>query len=139
ARLRAGALDARGACVVHALGNAEIRRRDQKRRHPAELGTMTKPNEKMKFAVFLMADSNYHIAGWRHPDAYVDAGSNIQRWIEFAKTLERGKLDMLFVADVIGVPGVRNPESLRYASTVDKFEPFTLLAALSSVTHRLGL
>ncbi len=100
---------------------------------------MTKPNEKMKFAVFLMADSNYHIAGWRHPDAYVDAGSNIQRWIEFAKTLERGKLDMLFVADVIGVPGVQNPESLRYASTVDKFEPFTLLAALSSVTHRLGL
>ena len=39
----------------------------------------------MKFAVFLMADSNYHIAGWRHPDAYVDAGSNIQRWIEFAR------------------------------------------------------
>jgi len=100
---------------------------------------MTAPNGKMKFAVFLMADSNYHIAGWRHPDAYVDAGSNIQRWIEFAKTLERGKLDMLFVADVIGVPGVQNPESLRYASTVDKFEPFTLLAALSSVTHRLGL
>jgi FMN-dependent oxidoreductase (nitrilotriacetate monooxygenase family) len=100
---------------------------------------MTAPNGKMKFAVFLMADSNYHIAGWRHPDAYVDAGSNIQRWIEFAKTLERGKLDMLFVADVIGVPGVHNPESLRYASTVDKFEPFTLLAALSSVTHRLGL
>ena len=90
----------------------------------------------MKFAVFLMADSNYHIAGWRHPDAYVDAGSNIQRWIEFAKTLERGKLDMLFVADVIGVPGVQNPESLRYASTVDKFEPFTLLAALSSVTQQ---
>jgi len=94
---------------------------------------------KMKFAVFLMADSNYHIAGWRHPDAYVDAGSNIQRWVEFAKTLERGKLDMLFVADVIGVPGIQNPESLRYASTVDKFEPFTLLAALSSITHRLGL
>ena len=93
----------------------------------------------MKFAVFLMADSNYHIAGWRHPDAYVDAGSNIQRWIEFAKTLERGKLDMLFVADVIGVPGVQNAGSLRYASTIDKFEPFTLLAALSSVTKHLGL
>ncbi len=67
---------------------------------------------KMKFAVFLMADSNYHIAGWRHPDAYVDAGSNIARWIEFAHTLERGKLDMLFVADVIGVPGTKDAESL---------------------------
>jgi FMN-dependent oxidoreductase (nitrilotriacetate monooxygenase family) len=94
---------------------------------------------KMKFAVFLMADSNYHIAGWRHPDAYVDAGSNIQRWIEFARIMERGKLDMLFVADVIGVQGVHNPEGLRYNPTIDKFEPFTLLAALSSVTSNIGL
>ena len=37
ARLRAAALDARGARFVHALGDAEICRRDQKRRHPAEL------------------------------------------------------------------------------------------------------
>ena len=59
----------------------------------------------MKFAAFMMADSNYHIAGWRHPESYADAGSNIQRWVEFARILERGKLDMLFVADTIGVPG----------------------------------
>jgi FMN-dependent oxidoreductase (nitrilotriacetate monooxygenase family) len=93
----------------------------------------------MKFAVFLMADSNYHSAGWRHPDAYVDAGSNLSRWVEFAQTLERGKLDMLFVADVIGVPGVHNPESLQFASTIDKFEPFTLLSVLSTVTQNIGL
>ena len=96
-------------------------------------------NGMMKLAVFLMADSNYHIAGWRHPDAYVDAGSNLQRWIEFAPTLERGKLDVLFVADVIGVPGVRNPEYLSHTPTTDKFEPFTLLAALSTVTKNIGL
>ncbi len=96
-------------------------------------------NGKMKFAVFLMADSNYHIAGWRHPEAYVDAGSNFQRWVEFARTLERGKLDMLFVADVIGVPGTKDIESLSYNPTIDKFEPFTLLAALSTVTSRIGL
>ncbi|MEQ1868262.1 MAG: nitrilotriacetate monooxygenase, partial [Micropepsaceae bacterium] len=66
----------------------------------------------MKFAVFLMADSNYHIAGWRHPDAVADAGSNFARWVEFARILERGKLDMLFVADVIGVPGTGDPRAL---------------------------
>jgi FMN-dependent oxidoreductase (nitrilotriacetate monooxygenase family) len=93
----------------------------------------------MKFAVFMLADSNYHIAGWRHPAAAVDAGSNIQRWIEFAQTMERGKLDMLFVADVIGVPGTGKPDSLRHASQIDKFEPFTLLAALSTVTRHIGL
>ena len=93
----------------------------------------------MKFAVFLMADSNYHIAGWRHPQAYADAGMNFQRWVEFAKTLERGKLDMLFVADVIGVPGLKDPEAMSYSPTIDKFEPFTLLAALSTVTSHIGL
>jgi len=98
-----------------------------------------KPQGTMKFAIFLMADSNYHIAGWRHPDAYVDAGSNFQRWVEFARTMERGKLDMLFIADVIGVPGVKDQESLSYTPTVDKFEPFTLLAALSAVTRHIGL
>jgi FMN-dependent oxidoreductase (nitrilotriacetate monooxygenase family) len=86
-----------------------------------------------------MADSNYHVAGWRHPDAFADAGSNFQRWIEFARIVERGKLDMLFVADVIGVPGVQNAEMLRHTSSADKFEPFTLLAALSSVTRNVGL
>ena len=93
----------------------------------------------MKFAVFLMADSNYHIAGWRHPDAYVDAGSNIRRWIEFAKTLERGKLDMLFVATSSACRACSIRRACVTPPTVDKFEPFTLLAALSSVTHRLGL
>jgi FMN-dependent oxidoreductase (nitrilotriacetate monooxygenase family) len=94
---------------------------------------------KMRLAVFLTADSNYHIAGWRHPDSYVDAGSNLRRWIEFAQTLERGKLDMLFVADVIGVPGVNDAEGLSHTPTVDKFEPFTLLAALATVTRHIGL
>src|ERR1044072_7364830 len=96
------------------------------------------PKPKMKFAVFLMADSSYHIAGWRHPDAYVDAGSNLQRWFEFARILERGKLDMLFVADVIGVPGTKDMESLSYQPTIDKFEPFPLLAALATVTRHIG-
>ena len=98
-----------------------------------------RPNEKMRFAVFMMADCNYHIAGWRHPDAYVDAGMNFRRWVEFAQTLERGKLDMLFVADTIGVPGTQDAESLSYTPTIDKFEPFTLLAALATVTRHIGL
>ena len=82
---------------------------------------------------------NYHIAGWRHPESYADAGSNIQRWIEFARILERGKLDMLFVADTIGVPGAGDPQYLTSTPTIDKLEPFTLLAALSSMTRNIGL
>jgi alkanesulfonate monooxygenase len=93
----------------------------------------------MKFAVFMHGDSNYHSAGWRHPEAYADGGLNFKRWIEFAHAMERGKLDMLFIADTIGVPGADSMETLSYQSLVDKFEPMTTLAALSSVTEHIGL
>jgi N-acetyl-S-(2-succino)cysteine monooxygenase len=93
----------------------------------------------MKLAVFMHGDSNYHSAGWRHPEAYADGGLNLKRWIEFAQIMERGKLDMLFIADTIGMPMTESPETLGQASLVDKFEPLTVLAALSPITEHLGL
>ncbi len=93
----------------------------------------------MKFAVFMSGDSNYHIAGWRLPEAYADTGMNIQRWSDLAHTMERGKLDMLFIADSIGVAGADNGEALSHSPLTDRFEPFTVLAALSSVTKNIGL
>ena len=56
----------------------------------------------IKLAVFMHGNSNYHIAGWRHPDAYADSAENIAHWAEFARTMERGKMDMLFIADSVG-------------------------------------
>jgi hypothetical protein len=73
------------------------------------------------------------------PEAYADGGLNFKRWIEFAHTIERGKLDMLFIADTVGVPGADSMETLSYQSLVDKFEPMTTMAALSSVTEYIGL
>jgi len=100
---------------------------------------MAKRKGQMKLAVFMGGDCNYHMAGWRHPEAYDDSGLNFRRWAEFARTMERGKLDMLFVADTIGVPGADDLEQLSHTSRVDKFDPLTVLAALSTVTERLGL
>ncbi len=93
----------------------------------------------VKLAVFMHGNSNYHMAGWRHPDAYADSAENIERWTEFARTMERGKLDMLFIADSVGIYGVNNPELLSYRDAIEKFEPFTALAALSVLTKNIGL
>jgi FMN-dependent oxidoreductase (nitrilotriacetate monooxygenase family) len=98
-----------------------------------------KPKRQMKFAVFMSGDSNYHMAGWRHPEAWDDAGTNFERWVEFARTMERGKLDMLFVADTIGIPGADDRAQLSHTSRAHRFEPLTLLAALSAITERIGL
>ncbi len=93
----------------------------------------------IKLAVFMHGNSNYHIAGWRHPEAYSDAAESIERWTEFARTMERGKMDMLFIADSVGIYGVGKPELLSHRDAIQKFEPLTALAALSSLTKRLGL
>jgi len=96
-------------------------------------------DRKIKFSVFLTADCNYHVAGWRHPDAYADSGVNLQHWIEYARTIERAKMDMLFIADTIGLPGVDRSDLIGFNTRGDKFEPFTLLSALSCVTSSIGL
>ncbi len=100
---------------------------------------MAAGKRQMKFAVFMSGDSNYHMAGWRHPDSYADGGLNFRHWAEFARTMERGKLDMLFIADTIGTPGSDDREQLSFTSKIDRFEPLTVLSALSQVTQNLGL
>ena len=72
------------------------------------------PKDQLKFAVFMSGDSNYHLAGWRLPDSYADSGMKLSRWVEFAKTMERGKLDMLFIADSIGMHGADDLDSTRH-------------------------
>ena len=93
----------------------------------------------MNLAVFLTADANYHHLGWRRPDAWVDGGSNFQRWIELARIAEAGKLDMLFIADQIAVVGGDNLEAITNSSKIARLEPMTLLAALASHTRNIGL
>jgi FMN-dependent oxidoreductase (nitrilotriacetate monooxygenase family) len=97
------------------------------------------PKDQLKFAVFMSGESNYHLAGWRLPESYADSGIRLDRWIEFAKTMERGKLDMLFIADSIGTHGADDPDSLRFNPKTDRLEPFTLLSALAAVTKHIGL
>ncbi len=94
----------------------------------------------LKLSVF-MSPTGGHAGGWRHPDAIVDAGFNYDRWIDLAKLLERGKLDMMFLADGNGVNGVENPALLSRNPITRPvvIEPVSLLSALATVTSRVGL
>lgn len=94
----------------------------------------------LKLSVF-MSPTGGHAGGWRHPDAIVDAGFNYDRWVEFAKLVERGKLDMMFLADGNGVNGIENPDLLSRNPITRPvvIEPVTLLSALATATSRVGL
>lgn len=94
----------------------------------------------LKLSVF-MSPTGAHVGGWRHPDASTDAGYTFEPWLEFVTLLERGKFDMMFLADGNGVNGVTTPELLAANPTLRPvvIEPISLLAALAPHTSRLGL
>ncbi|HEX4737327.1 MAG TPA: LLM class flavin-dependent oxidoreductase [Allosphingosinicella sp.] len=94
----------------------------------------------LKLSVF-MSPTGGHAGGWRHPDAVIDAGFNYDRWVEFAKLIERGKLDMMFLADGNGVNGIENPALLSRNPITRPvvIEPISLLSALATATSRVGL
>ncbi|MBB4858931.1 FMN-dependent oxidoreductase (nitrilotriacetate monooxygenase family) [Novosphingobium chloroacetimidivorans] len=94
-------------------------------------------SRKLRLGAFLMA-SGHHAAAWRHPASQADAGLNIAHYRELAQTAERGKLDMVFVADSPGAGLKAEPEALARSSQGAKFEPVTLWAALSQVTEHVG-
>ena len=96
-------------------------------------------SQQMHLAVFLTACGNYHRLGWRHPDSWVDASTNFQRWVEFARIAETAKLDMLFIADQIAVVGGQELHAIENSSKVNRFEPITLLSALATHTTNIGL
>jgi alkanesulfonate monooxygenase SsuD/methylene tetrahydromethanopterin reductase-like flavin-dependent oxidoreductase (luciferase family) len=87
----------------------------------------------MNLSMFLTGDGNYHMAGWRLPGARVDGGHSIRFWRDAARIMERGKIDMMFIADGADL------DALSYTSRIDRMDLIAILSAVSMVTTRLGL
>ncbi|WP_257215704.1 LLM class flavin-dependent oxidoreductase [Fredinandcohnia onubensis] len=86
----------------------------------------------MKLGLFLMG-TGHHIASWRHQSVPGKSAINIKFYQEIASIAEKGKLDMLFLSDGLSFDKHSHPAELV------RFEPFTLLGALSVVTKHIGL
>lgn len=92
----------------------------------------------IRLGAFIQA-TGHHVAAWRHPDAQADAGLNIAHYRDLARTAERGKFDLVFVADSPAAQGNEDdPDSLSRNGKNAKFEPITLWSALSQVTDHVG-
>ncbi len=78
---------------------------------------------------------------WRHPRDQALRYNDLDFWLDFARTIERGKLDALFLADVIGVYDVyqgRPDAAIRTGSQTPINDPFVLISAMASVTRNIG-
>ena len=85
----------------------------------------------MHMGVFVLGTGN-HQAGWRYDGA---ATSHLQLPVmqEIARIAERGKFDLLFISDSM----VMDPGD--HPSFLCRFEPTTLITALSTCTTHIGL
>ena len=78
---------------------------------------------------------------WTHPRDRTAEYNRLPYWIDLAKTLERGRFDGLFLADVLGVYDVfgGSPDAaLRNATQTPANEPLLLIPAMAAVTEHLG-
>lgn len=96
---------------------------------------MTQNNREMKLGAFFMIPG-HHVAAWRHPKAEAHQIMSFDFIKRLAQTAERGKFDMVFLADSYAVRGKNQTVLGQTVNTL--FEPFTLLSALSAVTNHIG-
>jgi N-acetyl-S-(2-succino)cysteine monooxygenase len=70
----------------------------------------TNANRMMNLGAFVH-ETGQHVAAWRHPEAYAESGTVFAQAADVARTAERGKFDLLFLADSAAVGVFGTPES----------------------------
>jgi FMN-dependent oxidoreductase (nitrilotriacetate monooxygenase family) len=92
---------------------------------------MSDRKRQMHLGVFVLGTGN-HSAGWRWEGAFTTSCS-FQVMKSIASIAERGKFDLFFISDGLMMDPGDHP------SFANRFEPLTLLSALSAVTTHVGL
>jgi len=88
-----------------------------------------------------MRGIGYHVAAWRHPAVPADGTLRFEHYVRNAQAAERGKFDMIFFADGIGIREKDEPPGSlsRSGYEIVEMEPMTLLPALAALTKHIGL
>ncbi|WP_072388405.1 LLM class flavin-dependent oxidoreductase [Hyphomicrobium sp. CS1BSMeth3] len=98
--------------------------------------------KEIRLNAFVMNSVTHSHQGlWRHPRDHSLDYTNLEYWIEFAKLLERGKFDGIFMADGLGVYDVYggSPEAaIRSGVMIPKNDPSLLVSAMAAATKHLG-
>lgn len=86
----------------------------------------------IKLSAYLVG-TGMHVASWKHPNAQRSASISIDYYKTLARTAERGKFDMAFIADSLAINEDSHPNIL------NRFEPVTLITALAGATSKIGV
>ncbi|MBP2079552.1 LLM class flavin-dependent oxidoreductase [Oceanobacillus polygoni] len=91
-------------------------------------------NDHMHLGSFFTTYLGHHLAAWRYPETKTEEVLDLSLYKEVAELSEKGKFDMLFIADVLA----HNEEDIEYTPQI-RLEGPTLMAALTAVTNKIGL
>jgi N-acetyl-S-(2-succino)cysteine monooxygenase len=96
---------------------------------------MTNHNQKqMHLGAFFQTFLGHHLAAWRYPETKTEEVTSLSLYKEIAELSEKGKFDILFLADVLA----HNDEDIAYTPQI-RLEATTTMAALAAVTNNIGL
>ncbi|MEU6112296.1 LLM class flavin-dependent oxidoreductase [Streptomyces albidoflavus] len=102
----------------------------------------TPPARPLVFNAFTMNCVSFINHGlWRHPLTRQTQYADLDTWVDLARTLERGRFDTLFFADVIGTYDIYRgglDTAVREAAQFPNNDPAVLIPALAHATEHLG-
>ncbi|WP_244490667.1 LLM class flavin-dependent oxidoreductase [Aureimonas frigidaquae] len=97
--------------------------------------------QEMHLAAFIIAGPG-RPGGWRYPQSE-DGWLDLDYYRRIAETLERGRFDLAFFADILAVPNryqASMDSQLRYGALGSlRLEPLQVLATMAAATRHLGL
>ena len=93
----------------------------------------------MSLALLVDQATGNHPASWLNPDTPADGSTDIAHYRALARTAERGKFDLFFIADTPATRTENFQAWSRFPMYMNALEPVTLLTALAGATSRIGL
>src|SRR6195952_4027650 len=100
------------------------------------------PKREIRINAFAMQSPVHQSPGlWRHPLDQSLAYNQLDYWVALARTLERGLVDALFIADSLefnDIYGGNTDAAIRLAAQVPKHDPLMSISAMAFATEHLG-
>ncbi|WP_183130482.1 MULTISPECIES: LLM class flavin-dependent oxidoreductase [unclassified Rhodococcus (in: high G+C Gram-positive bacteria)] len=97
---------------------------------------MAQRRERMVLGAYLSYGTGHHAASWRHPTTSVDSTRSFRHHVRMIETAEHYGFDLMFLSDA---PAVFNDDRGGRGGRVASFEPMTLMSALATHSHDIGL
>lgn len=98
--------------------------------------------KQIHFNGFVQNSPSPHSSGlWKHEKDQGAHHNQLDYWTNIAQTLERGKFDSIFIADVLGTYSVYNESNdaaIKHAVQLPAHDPIPIISAMAAVTKHIG-